>query len=87
MEENPHIHTLVTEVSFPSSFVKLAHDSKHLTPALLNEELKHCKREDFTVCAMHLKALFAPTIIHELTTLGLLKNGGKILSDSDNIAF
>jgi cAMP phosphodiesterase len=87
LDENPHIHTLVTEVSFPSSFVKLAHDSKHLTPALLNEELKQCKREDFTVCAMHLKALFAPTIIHELTTLGLLKNGGKVLSDSDNIAF
>ena len=29
MDKNPHIHTLVTEVSFPSSFEKLALDSKH----------------------------------------------------------
>ena len=87
LDENPHIHTLVTEVSFPSSFVKLAYDSKHLTPALLNEELRQCKRKDFSVYTMHLKALFAPTIIHELNSLGLLKNGGKVLKDNDQIKF
>jgi len=87
LDENPHIHTLVTEVSFPSSFNKLAFDSKHLTPSLLKSELEQCKRDDFSICAMHLKTLFAPTIIHELKTMKLLRNGGKVLSDYDTIVF
>lgn len=87
LDQNPHIHTLVTEVSFPSSFDKLAHDSKHLTPALLKAELSQCKRDDFSIYAMHLKTLFAPTIIHELKTMNLLHNGGRILNDSDTINF
>ncbi|MDP3300644.1 MAG: MBL fold metallo-hydrolase [Sulfuricurvum sp.] len=87
MDQHPHIHTLVTEVSFPSSFEKLAHDSKHLTPALLQSELNQCKRNDFTIHAMHLKTLFAPTIIHELKTMNLLANAGRVLNDSDKINF
>lgn len=87
LDENPHIHTLVTEVSFPSSFDKLAYDSKHLTPLLLQSELTQCKRKDFKIYAMHLKTLFASTIIHELNTLELLRNGGKVLSDHDKINF
>ncbi|MDD4855821.1 MAG: MBL fold metallo-hydrolase [Sulfuricurvum sp.] len=87
LDENPHIHTLVIEVSFPSSFDKLAFDSKHLTPSLLKSELEQCQRDDFSVYAMHLKTLFAPTILHELNTLHLLRNGGKVLSDHDTIAF
>jgi len=87
LDQNPHIHTLVIEVSFPSSFEKLAFDSKHLTPALLKNELEQCQRDDFRIYAMHLKTLFSPTIIHELKTLQLLKNGGKILNDYDTIGF
>ncbi|HEX5670271.1 MAG TPA: MBL fold metallo-hydrolase [Sulfuricurvum sp.] len=87
LDQYPHIHSLVTEVSFPSSFAKLAYDSKHLTPLLLESELKQCKRQDFTVYAMHLKTLFAPTIIHELKSMKLLLNGGRILSDNDTIKF
>lgn len=87
LEQYSHIHTLVIEVSFPSTFAKLASDSKHLTPALLQEELQTCKRHDFTLCVMHLKTLFAPTIIHELSSMGLLINGGKVLNDYDVIQF
>jgi len=87
LDKNPHIHTLVIEVSFPSSFEKLAFDSKHLTPALLKSELEQCQRDDFRIYAMHLKTLFSPTIIHELKTLQLLRNGGKILNDYDTVAF
>jgi cAMP phosphodiesterase len=87
LDNNPHIHTLVIEVSFPSSFDKLARDSKHLTPALLQSELTRCKRNDFKIYTMHLKTLFAPTIIHELKTMKLLRNGGKVLSDHDTVAF
>jgi len=87
LEERPNIHTLITEVSFPSSFEKLAFDSKHLTPALLNDELQKCKRDDFTLCVMHLKALFKGTIIEELDSLQLLRNGGKVLVDGDLINY
>lgn len=87
LDQNPHIHTLVTEVSFPSSFDKLAADSKHLTPVLLESELLQCQRKDFTIYAMHLKTLFAPTIIHELKTMKLLRNKGRVLNDSDTIRF
>lgn len=87
LDQNLHIHSLVIEVSFPSSFDKLAHDSKHLTPVLLENELLQCQRKDFTIYAMHLKTLFAPTIIHELKTMKLLRNKGRVLNDSDTIRF
>lgn len=87
LDANPHIHSLVIEVSFPSHFEKLAYDSKHLTPALLESELACCARKDFTVYVMHLKVLFAATITHELAMGNLLKNGGAILADHDRIAF
>lgn len=87
LDANPHIHTLVIEVSFPSSFEKLAFDSKHLTPALLESELANCIRRDFSIYAMHLKTLFASDIINELSTLKLLRNGGKVLRDGDKINF
>ncbi|MDD2829439.1 MAG: MBL fold metallo-hydrolase [Sulfuricurvum sp.] len=87
LDKNHHIHTLVIEVSFPSSFAKLAHDSKHLTPALLQSELETCSRNDFKVYAIHLKTLFSPTIIHELNTMELLRNGGKVLVDYDKVLF
>lgn len=87
LDANPHIHSLVVEVSFPSRFDRLAFDSKHLTPKLLMEELQNCSRQDFTVYAMHLKALFSAEIIAELDDFQILKNGGKVLCDSDRVAF
>lgn len=87
LDERPNIHTLITEVSFPSSFAKLAYDSKHLTPALLAEEIRKSKRDDFSLYVMHLKALFTGTIIEELNTLQLLRNGGKVLVDGDQIKY
>ena len=87
LDERPNIHTLITELSFPSAFDKLAYDSKHLTPALLADELKKCKRDDFTLHVMHLKVLFINTVIEEIETLNLLHNGGKILIDGDRIKF
>lgn len=87
LDERPNIHTLITELSFPSAFDKLAFDSKHLTPALLADELKKCKRNDFTLYVMHLKVLFIKTVIEEINALQLLRNGGKILIDGDRIEF
>jgi cAMP phosphodiesterase len=87
LDERPYIHTLVTEVSFPSEFAKLAHDSKHLTPALLADELKKCQRDNFILSVMHLKALFVKPIIEELTAMHLLRRGGKVLVDGDRINY
>jgi len=87
LDEKPHIHSLVTEVSFPSRFEKLAFDSKHLTPDLLADELQKCTRQDFSVYAMHLKILFSSEIRSEVERLELLKNGGKILEDCDRIFY
>lgn len=87
MDQTPHIHSLVIEVSFPSSFDRLAHDSKHLTPALLADELRKCSRSNFSVYTMHLKTLFASSIIEELESIALFRNGGKILTDGDRIDF
>lgn len=87
LDTHPHVHSLVIEVSFPSKFDRLARDSKHLTPALLAEELAKCRRSDFAVYTMHLKALFSPEIIRELETMDLLKNSGKVLVDGDRIDF
>lgn len=87
LDERPTIHTLITEVSFPSEFAKLAKDSKHLTPALLNDELQKCKRDDFALYVMHLKALFIKSIIEELNNLHLLRNGGKVLIDGDKVKY
>ncbi|HEX5623815.1 MAG TPA: MBL fold metallo-hydrolase [Sulfuricurvum sp.] len=87
LDQNPHIHTLVIEVSFPSNFDKLAQESKHLTPLLLESELQQCQRSDFTVYAMHLKTLFAPAILQELDAMQLLRHSGRVLSDRDTIDF
>lgn len=87
LDANPHIHSLITEVSFPSRFEKLAYDSKHLTPALLADELAQCSRSDFHVYAMHLKTLFANEIVTELDEKRLLRTKGKVLQDGDRIAY
>jgi cAMP phosphodiesterase len=87
LDERPAIHTLIVEVSFPSRFEKLAYKSKHLTPALLCDELKKCHRDDFTIFAIHLKILFNPAIIEELDSYQLLRNGGKVLSDGDRVNY
>lgn len=87
MENNHHIHSLVVDVSFPSSFDKLAYDSKHMTPKLLADGLAKCKRKDFRVFPMHLKSLFETTIKAELNEFGVFKSGGHILESYEYLAY
>lgn len=87
LDEKPHIHSLVIEVSFPSSFNQLAFDSKHLTPQLLSEQITLCHRHDFRIYVMHLKTLFYSTIKQELYDMDLLMNSGAILKDGDVIHY
>lgn len=66
LDENPSIHSVIIDVSFPSSYEKLAHDSKHLTPKLLHEERLNTSRTDFSLYPFHLKAQFEHKIRQEL---------------------
>jgi len=87
LNRDKEIHTLCIDVSFPSKYVKLAFDSKHLTPKLLHEELTKLHRDDVRVCLMHLKPSVYDQIAQEVQSYNLLKNGGVILQDNDIIYF
>ncbi|MGB5920035.1 HD domain-containing phosphohydrolase [Arcobacter sp.] len=78
-----NIKSLIIDVSFPSQFKQLAFDSKHLTPALLNDELKKLKRDDLRVYINHIKPAYEKTLRKEIHDYGLLLNEGKILDDGD----
>ena len=49
------VHSLCIDVSFSSEYEQLAHDSKHLTPKLLHQELKKLSRNDVAIYPIHMK--------------------------------
>jgi len=65
----PHLRTAFIECSFPNSMSDLARMSKHLTPALLAQELKKLDRDDISVYAYHLKPAYKDQIVRELREL------------------
>jgi len=87
MDANPHIHSLIIDVSFPSAYDRLAQDSKHMTPKILSEELNECRRHDFRIFPMHLKYLFERTIKEELNALGILERGGHVLESFECLPY
>lgn len=66
VQNDPTIHSIIIDVSFPSEHTQLAKDSRHLTPALLEEERRQCSRQDITIYPVHLKVPFESTIRREL---------------------
>ncbi|MBV5322042.1 MAG: HD domain-containing protein [Sulfuricurvum sp.] len=87
IDENPHIHSLIVDVSFPSRYQQLANDSKHLTPQILSEELLKCTRQDFRIFPIHMKPLLENSIIEELTSLGILERGGHVLESFECLPY
>ena len=85
INSNPKIKLLIIECSFPNRLEKLAHDSKHLTPKLLDSMLKKLDKKNFQVFIYHIKHLFSEEIKKEIQELEILKFGGKILEDGDVI--
>jgi cAMP phosphodiesterase len=65
----PHLKTVFIECSFPNSMSDLARISKHLTPALLAQELRKLDRDDISVYAYHLKPAYKDQILRELHEL------------------
>jgi HD-GYP domain-containing protein (c-di-GMP phosphodiesterase class II)/ribonuclease BN (tRNA processing enzyme) len=87
MDAHPHIHSLIVDVSFPSRYEKIAHDSKHLTPKILSEELMQCKRQDFRIFPMHMKPLLEHSIKDELKSFGILDRGGHVLESFECLPY
>ena len=81
------ISTMIIDVSFPSNFTELAENSKHLTPELLQEDLKKLKRDDVIIHINHLKPSYQEQITTEIKQKNLLFNGGSILNSGDIVYF
>ena len=71
LNNNKNLTQLVIEVSFPSAFNRLAVISRHLTPLLLEDQLKSLKRDDVKIYINHLKYEYKDEIITELKDIGL----------------
>jgi cAMP phosphodiesterase len=67
----PHLKTAFIECSYPNSMMDLARISKHLTPALLRQELRKLDRDDISVYAYHLKPAYKDQILRELGELSI----------------
>ena len=81
------ITTIIIEISFPSNFEKLATDSKHLTPKLLEKELQKLQRDDVTIHINHLKPSYETEILNEIKNSDILLNGGTVLQKNDIVYF
>ncbi|BFU95951.1 MAG: cAMP phosphodiesterase class-II:metallo-beta-lactamase superfamily protein [Nitrospira sp.] len=67
----PDLKAVFIECSYPNAKHDLARISKHLTPALLAEELRKLSRADIAVYAYHLKPAYTDEIVRELNQLRL----------------
>ena len=77
------VKALITEVSFPNRLERFARMSGHLTPALLEEEIRKISRMPETIFIMHMKPQFEREIKAEVRklrrkNLELLKDGDEI---------
>lgn len=68
INQTPNLHTLIIETSFPSALQNLAETSRHLTPALLEQQLAGIARP-LNIYAYHLKPGYLHTIENELQAL------------------
>jgi HD-GYP domain-containing protein (c-di-GMP phosphodiesterase class II)/ribonuclease BN (tRNA processing enzyme) len=84
INKDKSINTLIIDVSFPSNMDKLASHSKHLTPKLLQEEMKKLKREINTYI-YHIKSNYHKIIEKELEKIGIDKKN--ILEGKECINF
>jgi ribonuclease BN (tRNA processing enzyme) len=66
----PHLKAVFLETTFPNHLAGLAGDSKHLTPALLAQEVRKLNRP-VRIIVVHIKAPFRAQVVAELENLGL----------------
>lgn len=87
INNNPKITSVIVDVSFPSRMAQLAHDSKHLTPALLLDQLALLTRDDITVYINHIKPSYKIELVKEIIKSDVLLNNGMILEAQDVVEF
>ena len=86
IKNTKNLKNLVIECSFPSRFKKLALDSMHLTPALLEEELGKLDKINFNIFINHLKPFYESEIISEINGIDVLHNA-VVLEDGSKIEY
>lgn len=67
------LDALLIEASFPNEMAKLAHVSRHFTPASLNRELSKLSHNGMDILAVHLKPTYRDQIIAQLNDLNIPK--------------
>ena len=87
VNSNKKITAVIIDVSFPSRMAQLAYDSKHLTPALLLEELKKLKRDNIAIHVNHIKPSYKVELLTEIIKSDVLLNKGTILEAQDVVEF
>lgn len=73
LNELKGLDALLIEASFPNHMAKLAHDSRHFTPASLGEELKKLTHNGIDIMAVHIKPAYRNEIIDQLKALNIPK--------------
>jgi ribonuclease BN (tRNA processing enzyme) len=67
------LDALLIETSFPDRMAKLAHVSRHFTPATLGQELKKLTHNGMDIMAVHLKPSYRDEIVEQLRALNIPK--------------
>jgi len=67
------LDALLIEASFPDRMAKLAHVSRHFTPASLGQELKKLTHNGMDIMAVHLKPTYRDEIVEQLNALNIPK--------------
>ncbi|WP_178863383.1 3',5'-cyclic-nucleotide phosphodiesterase [Thiomicrorhabdus cannonii] len=78
------IRSLIVETSFPSSLEKLAEQSRHMTPKLLEKLLKQLNRP-LAIYPYHLKPAYQETILDELNRRQIRPLISRILQRGDQL--
>jgi cAMP phosphodiesterase len=87
VNQNDKITAVIIDVSFPSRMAQLAFDSKHLTPALLKDELKKLQRDNVSIYINHIKPSYKIELIKEIIKSDIMLNKGNILEAQDVVEF
>jgi len=75
VNEMKGLDALLIEASFPDRMAKLAHVSRHFTPASLGRELKKLTHNGMDIMAVHLKPSYREEIVEQLAALNIPKLG------------
>jgi len=71
VNQSARLDALFIEASFPNSMRKLAEVSKHLTPEMLQSELRKLAHNGMDILAVHLKPAYRESVAQELRAIGI----------------